>query len=373
MRLDLATGRLVARVVYDGSASAGKTTNVRQLAASFRARCTSAVETPVELAGRTLYFDWITLRAGHIHGLPLTCEVLTSPGQTALESRRDAILATADVVVHVCDARPEALDETAANLRWTLGRLAARAAPVPLVIQANKQDDPDALDRRDLAIALGDAAWDAQITEAIARDGVGVVDTFLAAIEALAASVETGGADPVAPVIPGGGPQDLLDQLEALPIDRAWLAELFLEAAEAEAEAAVRAIRRDDATADRGDARELARPELPGQTVPLGHVWPAVPGRAALAEIARAASDATIQTSAQAPTELALGAWQLWTSPAHRFDDERAARASLLERAREHARLQRSPEGDAILVLERAADDALWLWTLRPATQGTRT
>ena len=53
--------RLCVRVVYDGLAGAGKTTNLRQLATLFAAQRATEVWSASELAGRTLYFDWMQL------------------------------------------------------------------------------------------------------------------------------------------------------------------------------------------------------------------------------------------------------------------------------------------------------------------------
>ena len=85
---DLARRRLCVRVVYDGPAGAGKTTNVRQLAGAFASQRWGELETREELAGRTLWFDWLQIRAGVVCGMPLLCQIVTVPGQLALTPRR---------------------------------------------------------------------------------------------------------------------------------------------------------------------------------------------------------------------------------------------------------------------------------------------
>src|ERR1700760_3712132 len=101
---DIEQQRMCVRVVYDGAASAGKTTNVRQLAELFATQRTCEVFSPAELNGRTLYFDWLQIAAGMACGVPLVCQVITVPGQQVLTPRRKHLLTTADVVVHVCDS-----------------------------------------------------------------------------------------------------------------------------------------------------------------------------------------------------------------------------------------------------------------------------
>ncbi|MFO0614420.1 MAG: GTPase domain-containing protein [Polyangiaceae bacterium] len=354
---------MVARVVYDGCGSAGKTTNVRRLASALRGVASWELEAPLELAGRTLYFDWVTIRAGEVCGFPLLCEVVTVPGQAELAQRRARILEGADVVVHVCDARVEAVTETRASLGSMRDALGASGASV--VLQANKQDASSALVGPDLALALGEGG---PVIEAIASEGIGVVDTFLVAVRELMERVEGEGLDPRVPVGGSGGAGELFDALEALEVDRAWLAELALEAAAAELDAEARRARAPGSRVASEGALEarasVAPPLLPGPGIPAGHVWPALRGRSVLAELSASAAYAEARASADTP--LTIDGWELWTSAELRFDDAERARASLVRRAREHARIQRATEGDAILVLERAGDDALWLWTLRP-------
>lgn len=344
------------RIVYDGSGSTGKTTNVARLASSFRAVSAGDSAPRVELCGRTMYFDWVTMRAGRVSGLPLSCEILTVPGQPELAARRAHILASADAVVHVCDARRGALDETRANLAWTRARL---GATVPLVVQANKQDAPDAMTPDELSALLDGAAGEAPIVEAIARDGVGVADTFLRALRELTRSVDARD-DVRVQATTDGGAAGLLESLDALPVDRAWLAELALEDAAAEMDRAGRPPSVDAVRASH------APPVLPTKGVPAGHVWPATLGRSVLAELTASATYERVSHLGVAPdAPIAIDGWELFTSAELRFEDAEAARASLVRRAREHAQLQRTTEGDAILVLERAADEALWLWMLR--------
>ena len=73
--------RMAVRVVYDGAAWAGKTTNVKQLCTLFAAQRSSDLFSPAEMNGRTLYFDWLQISAGVVCGFPLLCQVVSAPGQ----------------------------------------------------------------------------------------------------------------------------------------------------------------------------------------------------------------------------------------------------------------------------------------------------
>lgn len=203
---DPVRGRICLRVVYDGPAGAGKTTNLHRLATAFARP--GDVAAPFALRERTVYFDWMELAAGAVDEYPISCQVLSVPGQSALVARRRAILARADGIVVVCDgASAPPLD---------------RYGDLPIVLQANKRDRA-----RRFQGTPG-----IPVVEAIAAEGVGVVDTFVAIIGAVARRLredtEQGFRIPV-------GKAESLDELlaaiAAVPIDAPGAAELFLEEA----------------------------------------------------------------------------------------------------------------------------------------------
>ena len=181
--------RLGVRVVYDGVACAGKTTNLRQLCLLFAAQRCSAVTSPAELHGRTLFFDWMQIMAGAACGFPLLCQVLSVPGQVVLGPRRRHLLGSADVIVYVCESHEAAIAAAKAGLELHDHLARERGIEVPLVIQANKQDQPGALDGPALLRALGREGT--PLVEGIASDGVGVVDTFVAAVRTVVRSLQS--------------------------------------------------------------------------------------------------------------------------------------------------------------------------------------
>ena len=69
--LDQRTGALVVRVVYDGAAEAGKTTNLRRLEEGLRlTRRGARVEAPGSAGRRTQFFDWLDFQGGEVGGRP---------------------------------------------------------------------------------------------------------------------------------------------------------------------------------------------------------------------------------------------------------------------------------------------------------------
>ena len=80
--------RLIARVVYDGPAFSGKTTNVKRICDAYPIQKRSEMYTPGSLKGRTMFFDWLEIDLGKVGNLPVCCQILSVPGQRARSYRR---------------------------------------------------------------------------------------------------------------------------------------------------------------------------------------------------------------------------------------------------------------------------------------------
>lgn len=196
---DPSRGCVTLRIVYDGLGTAGKTTNVRKIYELFTLARQGDVVVPEEHRGRTLYFDWLELDAGFIDERRLRVQVLTVPGQFAYAQRRWSLLRTPDAVVEVCDSSPGAIERSRYALRFLRGMLAAGSCPdVPVVVQANKQDEPGSLRGPELALALGIGA-EVRVVEAVASEGEGVRSTLLLALldarERVRAQIAAGGIE----------------------------------------------------------------------------------------------------------------------------------------------------------------------------------
>src|SRR6185312_4344845 len=169
----------------DGVAHAGKTTNVRCLGDLFTGVRRSEMVVPEERDGRTLWFDWVQLEGGMICGLPLSCQIVTVPGQRALAHRRQHLLRTADVVVYVADSSRSKVRRTREGVELLRGILdGCGVHRPPLVIQANKQDARDALAPDALLAALAVSRATPAIP-ARAHEGLGVRETLIRAVRAL--------------------------------------------------------------------------------------------------------------------------------------------------------------------------------------------
>ncbi len=210
--------RIVIRVVYDGPGRAGKTANIEQLARLFGGDSPD-LQLLAQGNGHTVFFDWLTFDGGMIDGHHLLIQIVGVPGAKRFEHRRAHILRSADAVVLVCDSAPGTTDlarETLDSLREHLGR---RAASTPIIVQANKQDLPGALQAHEVGAALG-LPYEIPVIGAEATAGIGTRETAVHAIRSAVRLVKRRTAKPGLSTILGmaGTAQGLRAALEATSI-----------------------------------------------------------------------------------------------------------------------------------------------------------
>jgi signal recognition particle receptor subunit beta len=377
---DRAAGKIVVRVIYDGPGSAGKTTNIHQLCGIYSQRRRSEVFTPEERAGRTLYFDWLVVDAGLVAGQALRCQVITVPGQLVLAQRRARLLRTADVVVFVCESTANGAARVKRGFDQ-LQRFMRREglADVPIVVQANKQDLPDAIEPAGLAELLGLQAGIAAFP-ARARDGVGVKETLLSAIHAAAARVKRAVAERGLEALAGTtiDGQALLRAMADEEHAGEWSGAGFEEEEPAAAAAPLSEAAPPPARSpERGkpmtnSSVSWPRPPRSVDEVPSGLVWPATSGRdlvklgTAVPAAPRPELAARMRRgSHEPPVVYQAGEWGFTTAPAARYADPEAGRAALLAQVRGKLELGALAVAKAAVFLARAAN-GYQLWNLAP-------
>lgn len=367
---DVLEQRICIRIVYDGVAGAGKTTNVRMLSSLFAAQRTRDLFSPVEIDGRTLFFDWMQIHGGAISGFPLLCQVISVPGQVVLTERRRHLLETADVVVYVCNSSASVQSSAVEGLAVLDEVIRSRAEPPVVVVQANQQDQPDAVSGAELLERIG--TRDLACVEAIARDGIGVVDTFVAAVRAMSQRLQVRAEREVVrlPVDRAEQPEALLAALESVDVDPQWAAEMCLEEIN-------RAFLAEELA--RGPSPEAAPVAaegfvpIPRPDVPPGHVWPAHTGRTRL----RALVDASDSSRAAPLDEQGVAAvnvpgFRAVTSVTDRYHDTEHARQALVRAARELTQLGPLLSPETVIVLQPTSTDESWLWTIHPTLPSAR-
>jgi signal recognition particle receptor subunit beta len=172
-QVDFAERTLTIKLVYYGPPLSGKTSNLRVLHAAVDKLNRGRLMTLDTRDDRTLFFDLLPIffRASNFS---FRIKVYTVPGQPVHEATRKVVLTGADGVVFVADSKPdqqEANKQSWKNLGANLH--AVNLSGLPIIVQYNKRDLPDALPLDQL-----DTFGATAIDEASAKQGVGVVPTF---------------------------------------------------------------------------------------------------------------------------------------------------------------------------------------------------
>jgi len=96
---------------------------------------------------RTLFFDFLPLDLGTVHGFRTRFHLYTVPGQILYERTRLAVLNGADGIVFVVDSQREKFEEniqSLAELEMNMRRIGKALGSFPFVLQWNKRDLPSA-------------------------------------------------------------------------------------------------------------------------------------------------------------------------------------------------------------------------------------
>src|SRR6476469_5559316 len=174
-----ATKEITAKIVYYGPGLCGKTTNLQFIYDSLPSNNKSKMLSLATKTDRTLFFDFLPLDLGKIRGMRTKLQLYTVPGQVYYNSTRQLVLKGADGIVFVADSQDVALDanvESFQNLEDNLKRQGLRLREMPLVMQWNKRDLPNALPIADINKELNKLG--APNYESVATTGVGVEDTL---------------------------------------------------------------------------------------------------------------------------------------------------------------------------------------------------
>jgi signal recognition particle receptor subunit beta len=170
-----------AKIVYYGPGLSGKTTNLEHIYGKVPERQRGKMVSMKTKTDRTLFFDFLPLSAGEINGFRTRFLLYTVPGQVYYNATRKLVLKGTDGVVFVADSDPElreANKESFANLEKNLAEYGMNTDSIPLVLQYNKRDVPNAMSIEALNADLNRGNW--PIVEAVAMNGDGVFETFKA-------------------------------------------------------------------------------------------------------------------------------------------------------------------------------------------------
>lgn len=146
--INIAAHEIHCKIVYYGIGYCGKTTNLDYVFKSIDPRARGEMFKIATETERTLFFDFLPLDLGSVHGFRTRFHLYTVPGQILYERTRQAVLNGVDGIVFVVDSQAEKFEENVQSiteLETNLRRLGKDMNSFPFVIQWNKRDMPSAL------------------------------------------------------------------------------------------------------------------------------------------------------------------------------------------------------------------------------------
>ena len=180
MLVDVGNKEINCKIVFYGPALSGKTTNLKYIFKKLNPDYRGDMITIDTKGERTLFFDFLPVEVKLPGGFKVRFHLYTVPGQFFYKASRRLVLRGADGLVFVADSSEarmqsnlEILDEMVSALREHGQDV---PDPIPLVMQYNKRDLPDAMPVPELEAKLN--RWGVPHVEAVAVNGVGVFQTL---------------------------------------------------------------------------------------------------------------------------------------------------------------------------------------------------
>jgi signal recognition particle receptor subunit beta len=170
------------KLVYYGPGLCGKTTNLKYIYEKTAADAKGKMISLATETERTLFFDFLPLALGEIRGFKTRFHLYTVPGQVFYDASRKLILKGVDGVVFVADSQEERFEanvESLENLKANLREQGYDFDKIPVVLQYNKRDLPNAVALEELRTSLNPTGKIADF-EAAAQSGKGVFETLKA-------------------------------------------------------------------------------------------------------------------------------------------------------------------------------------------------
>jgi signal recognition particle receptor subunit beta len=180
--INVAAREIHCKIVYYGPGLCGKTTNLKYIHSAVPGHAKGDLLSIATETERTLFFDFLPLDLGQVHGFQTRFHLYTVPGQVLYERTRVAVLNGADGVVFVADSQQNKLRENIQSLQELARNIQAQGKKFlefPLVLQYNKRDMPNAVPVEQLDHYLNSSIKVPRF-EAVASKGIGVFDTLKA-------------------------------------------------------------------------------------------------------------------------------------------------------------------------------------------------
>jgi hypothetical protein len=169
------------KIVYYGPGVAGKTANLQYVHKTLPANNKGNMISLATGDDRTLFFDFLPVSAVSVRGFETKFQLYTVPGQVYYNMTRKIVLRGVDGIVFVADSQYERLRESVESLRnldENLKEYDYDLDRMPLVLQYNKRDLPNAAPREYMEFLLNRRRRRVPAFEAVALQGTGVYETL---------------------------------------------------------------------------------------------------------------------------------------------------------------------------------------------------
>jgi len=169
------------KIVYCGTPIGGKTTNLQHIHACLDPKSRGELVSLSTTADRTLFFDFLAVEAPILNGYTAKFQLYTVPGQAVYNATYQLVLQQADGLVFVADSQMDRMRENVQawdNFRNNLRLNGQSLDELPLVIQYNKRDLPNAAPVEYLEYLINQGTLRCQSFEASAARGHNVLTTL---------------------------------------------------------------------------------------------------------------------------------------------------------------------------------------------------
>jgi hypothetical protein len=179
--INYAQREIQLKIVFYGCGFCGKTTNLQALYQMLETTQKSDLVSIATGGDRTLFFDFMSLKTPTLRNFTVRFQLYTVPGQAMYSGTRQLVLRGADGVVFCVDSSWDRIPdniEAWADLLKNLELNKINPAQIPIVIQYNKRDLPDAADLEYLEFVINNNETHYPSFEAVASTGYGVLETL---------------------------------------------------------------------------------------------------------------------------------------------------------------------------------------------------
>ncbi len=177
--INYAFKEISCKIIYYGPGMSGKTSNLQYVHKKIPNTSKGELISLATDTDRTLYFDFLPLNIGEIHGFSTKFQLYTVPGQVFYNATRKLVLRGVDGLVFVADSQRSKMDENIEslnNLIENLNEYGYVLENLPMVFQYNKRDLLEIFEIEELENVLNPRKL--PYFEAVAIKGEGVFDTL---------------------------------------------------------------------------------------------------------------------------------------------------------------------------------------------------